>query len=84
MKDRLPDPVFTEVNEANEELAWTSLPSLTSVTRQGFHFPVLDGVADAGISNQSLEATDRSASGLPPEPLIVWSPRLPVPQLTVR
>ena len=46
MKHDLPEREFTEVNEGNEELAWSSLPWLPSVARQGFHPLVPAGGAE--------------------------------------
>ena len=54
--------------------------SLPSVTKQGLTF----SGAEHGNCEQSLEATGRSAPGLPQERVVVRSPWLPVPQLAVR
>ena len=55
MKHSSPDRVFTEVNEGNQELAGSSLPSRTSVRRQGLDLFVLAGCVEREHFEQSVE-----------------------------
>src|SRR5690349_11128960 len=61
MKHDLPEREFTEVNEGNEELAWSSLPSLPSVARQGFHPLVPAG----GTERRNFEPVTAANAGGP-------------------